>query len=524
MNGLQPVSIRACTRLRCLPKPPRPASCLPRRYLLSGDGPLNHHPLRTPQTPPPAPTPALDPALTGLTPIPLTNREGPIRRLLAAISARRDPAIWHHFTAIAAADLTPRLTAADFSSILLSLRPARYVSLRARHYLNDLGHPRLLPLRISYDEFRRRLHAVSVQMEANGYQMGVHEYTHLLDCARAGKDRVLAEQLWRRMAAAGVAPDTWAYNSYMAALCGTATFERELRVTERTLAMRSATPEDVRTRAMTIYRSMIDRGVVPNSMTFDLLLLAMSRMGDIGGMCRTLKEVWDVDVGALATRKETPAPAVGKDSPLCPTQHTLLAVAAAFGSNNDVESAVRTVDHLARRYKVLISKATWAMLLNWTYVATRPPAKYLPKYSPVNLWDIMTAPPYSMHEKAIVAIGDALKIYAADAAANGHVNGDEKEIAWRRRMEFRERSMIRRWAELLCLGKGMRPGHARTLVPDVVRKLGWFLGDRVTYVMTTGYVTLERGKEYAWRPMSIRRRKRVGTPLGTGSKEMDYLD
>ncbi|RPB15962.1 hypothetical protein P167DRAFT_557159 [Morchella conica CCBAS932] len=440
-------------------------------------------------------------------------------------------------------DLTPRLTAADFSGVLLSLRPSRYVSLRARTYLNDRGRPRLSPLRISYDGFRGRLHAVSVQMEANGYQMGVHEYTHLLNCARAGNDRVLAEQLWRRMAAAGVAPDTWAYNSYMAALCGTVTSKRELRVTEQTLAMRSSTPEDVRTRAVTIYRSMIDRGVVPNSMTFDLLLLAMSRMGDIKGVCRTLKEVWDVDVGALATGKETAPPVVGKGSPLYPTQHTLLAVAAAFGSNNDVESAVRTVDHLARRYKVPISRATWAMLLNWTYVATRPPAPYLPKYSPVNLWGIMTAPPYSvaptiemydyvvrsliarkMPKQAIAVINDALKIYAAGVASiEQHVGGSEKE-AWRRRMEFRERSMVRRWAELLCLGKGMRPWYARTMVPDVVRKLDWFLGDRITYVTPTAFITLQRGKEYWWRPMSIRRRKRTWMPLGTGSKEMDYLD
>lgn len=434
-----------------------------------------------------------------------------------------------------------RLTAADFSSILLSLRPKRFLSLKGRTYLNDFGYPRLSPLRITYDEFRRRLHAVSVQMEANGYRMGVHEYTHLLDCARVGKDRGLAERLWRRMAADGVAPDTWAYNSYMAALCGTVTSERELRITERTLARRSATPEDVRTRAVTIYRSMIDRGVVPNSMTFDLLLLAMSRMGDIKGVCRTLKEVWDVDVGALATVKEMAPPVVDRGSPLYPTQHTLLAVAAAFGSNNDVESAVRTVDHLARRYKVRISRPTWATLLNWTYVATRPPAKYLPKYSPVNLWSIMTAPPYSvaatiemydylvrsliarkLPEQAIVVINDALKIYAAGAVFDVHHVGAADP--WRRRMEFRERSMVRRWAELLCLGKGMRPWYARTMVPDVVRKLGWFLGDRVTYVTPTAFITLERGKEYAWSPMSIRRRKRAWTPLGTGSKEMDYLD
>lgn len=95
-------------------------------------------------------------------------------------------------------------------------------------------------------------------------------------------------------------------------------------------------------------------------------------------------------------------------------------------------------------------------------------------------------------------------------------------LVWRE--ESRGRSIIKRWVELLCLGKGMRPEHARIRVPNVVKNMRYFLGKSLFYVTPTGYVELKLGGWESWRAMSIRRRKRAWTPLGTGAKEEDYLD
>lgn len=593
MNGLQPVLIRACKRFRCLPTcplgtrgivlsrrlaqeqvrnvalgdanpagdPVNPARPTPSaRWVLSGEDTIRPNPR--------AAVP-LDRNITGVTPLSVELREAPIRRLLRAIDRRQDTAIWRYFQAICAAGMTRRLSAADYSSILLSLRPARYVSLRARHYLNDQNEARLMAESYSYEEFRRRLQLVSMGMQANGYSLSVLEYTHLLDCARAGEDIEMAEKLWNQMSGQeGVSPDTWAYNTYMAAMCGTASTERELRVTERTVAQRSAiTDENVRARAITVYKRMIDRGITPNSMTFDVLMLAMARMGDIHSVRRTLKQVWDVDVDSLGTRPETPEsmePAMDRDSPLYPREHTLVAVAAAFGSNNDVETAIRAVDHISRRYKIKISVAAWTVLLNWTYVFTRPPTHILPNFSVMNLWRIMIAAPYNikltlemydylvrslisrkMAPDAETMINRGLKAFSRiirraenseevllsslqDFPDNGlsydAIIGLKREVAIARREEFRGRSIIRRWIELLCLGKGMRPDHSRIRVPNVIRKMQYFLGEQIAYVTPSGYIILHLGKEQAWRPISFRRRKRQWTPLGTGAKEEDYLD
>lgn len=603
MNGLQPATIRSCKRIRCLPL----GTILPQRlglpqervrwYRVPGDPTTiaSSKPdiqiIRYPTcrvladvqpTPPRAavarrvlgddetvrPSPhvavPLNSEITNLTPISIERREAPIRRLLQAIDRRQDVAIWRYFSFVAAIMML-RLSASDFTSILHSLRPRRYISLRSRHYLDDNHEARLTSSSCSYEEFRRRLQVITKGMQASGHSLGISEYTHLLDCARAGGDTEMAEQLWNQMAQDGITPDTWAYNTYMAAVCGTASTNREQRLSDHNLTLRTKNSENARDTALAIYKRMMERGVTPNSMTFDILMLAVARMGDFTAIYRTLKEIWGVDVAALSN-PETPEsmqPLMKPDSPLYPSPHTLTAVAAVFGSNNDIETAIRIIDHLTRRYNIPITIPAWITLLNWTYVFTRPPAT-LPKFSVINLWHIMTSAPYKikptlemydylvrsligrqMLPDAETMINRGLKVFARqiarattastalEAALNGFPQNNatydvmhdlRRDVALARREEYRGRSIIKRWVELLCLGKGMRPEHARIRVPNVVRKMRYFLGGTLVYVTPTGYVELMLGGRESWRAMSIRRRKRAWTPLGTGAKEVDYLD
>lgn len=603
MNGLQPVTFRSYKRIRCLPTCPLgtrgtilsrrlaqerirwyhvPGSPEPTTTItttaavavavnLKPETPIVRYSARrvlgggdeTAQENPRATTP-LNSKITNLTPLSIERREAPVRQLLQAIDRRQDVSIWRHFSLVAAIMML-RLSAADFSSILLSLRPRRYVSLRSRHYLNENGETRLTPSNYSYEEFRRRLQIVTKGMQASGYSLGILEYTHLLDCARAGEDTEMAEQLWNQMAQEGITPDTWAYNSYMAAMCGTASTDREQRLTERNLSLRAQKTENARNIALTIYKRMIERGVTPNSMTFDIFMLAVARMGDIASIHRTLKEVWGVDIAVLGGPEapESIQPLMAPDSPLYPSSHTLASVAVAFGSNDDVETAIRVIDHLTRRYKIPITIPSWVALLNWTYVFTRPPA-ILPKYSVINLWRIMTAAPYKvkptlemydylvrsliarkMLPDAEIMINRGLRVFtrlisraATSSAAledtlhrfpRNSVNYDvlselRRDAGLARREQLRGRSIIKRWIELLCLGKGMRPEHSRIRVPNVVRKMRFFLAGTLIYVTPTGYVELRLGGWKTWRAISMRRRKRAWTPLGTGAKEVDYLD
>lgn len=594
MNGLQPVSIRVCKRIRCLPTCPLGTrSTILSRRLARGPVQWYHIPsgpdstsaadlaptasifryiarpvLGSDETVRPNPRAAapLDSEVTKLTPLSVELREAPIRRLLGAIDRREDIAMWRYFSFLTTNNMTPRLSVADYSSILLSLRPKRYVSLWARQYLNESGEARLISKGTGYEEFRRKLEAVSMGMRANGYSLNVLEYAHLLDCASAGRDTEMAQQLWNQMTAQeGITPDTWAYNSYMAAMCGTASTNREIRITARNLSQSAATKDNVRDIALTVYKHMIEHGVTPNAMTFDILMLAVARMGDLASVRRILKEAWGVDAATLGAPEtpETMRPLMARDSPLYPSIHTLTSVAVAFSSNNDIETAIRIVDHLARRYKIPIPPSTWVALLNWTFVFTRPPA-LLPKYSVINLWRIMIAEPYRVkptiemydylvrsliHRKmppdAEEMINRALRVFSRlvirtssvahtlsttlsgfprNRASYDTLSNLRRDLAAARREVSRGRSIIRRWIELLCLGKGMRPYHARIRVPNAVRKMRYFLSGNLHYVTPSGYVELKLGDRSKWRAMSVRRRKRAWTPLGTGAKETDYLD
>lgn len=404
-------------------------------------------------------------------------------------------------------------------------------------------------------------------MQHHGHRLGALEYCHLLDCARAGEDIKMAEELWVQMVRrSDLVLDTWCYNCYLAALAGTAATDREKRVTRWTLMVkRQQLPEGTRTIAYRVYSHMLSEGVRPNSMTFDLLILAMARSGDVSGVKRLLHTVWGVNVSGLSEPGNNLAsqpPTCTPDSQEHPTGHTLAAIAMALGSNNDIETAIRVVDHLARRYKVPITMPVWVGLVNWTYALARRPSRVVPAHSVLEFWEIMRGPPYNvrptiemydylvrslisrqyvspaedkMDEAAVLYTNLIRHLFEVEERYDSAVLGDtdeskiayeelQRELAIARRAVHRHRSMIRRWVELLVLGRGMNIEFNRRKVPDIIAKWGHFLGDSVIYYIDSGYIALALGWDRAWVPLAIRRRKRMWKPLGTGAKEVDYLD
>ncbi|KAG0129146.1 mitochondrial ATPase expression-domain-containing protein [Tuber indicum] len=463
--------------------------------------------------------------------------------------------------------LTYQLSAGEFSSVLLSIRPRRYLSLRPRHYIDEYGRGQVHKVNYSFKEFRSRLRIVTQAMQRQGYQLGIIEYCHLLDCARAGGDLSMADDLWRQIVAReDLTPDTWTYNCYIAAKIGTIAIGRGVRMSQWTMQSRqTVTAKRMRALASQMYAQMIREAVHPNSMTFDLLVIAMSRAGDIGGVKELLMKVWGVNVNGLAKSDNnlgSEPPTVSSDSVIYPTQHTLATFSMCFGSNNDIETAIRVVDHVSRRYKVPISLPAWINLLNWTYALTRPPAPVMPARSVLQTWETMRAPPYNVNptiemydylvrslisrqyvspaedkmKEAVEMYVDLLERFIDLDRKYDTVVGETdldtavqqtevlKEIAVVKRELHRFRSMMRRWVELLILGKGMNTEYTRRKVPDIVAAWAYFLGGKAIYTIDSGYIVLELGQEREWTPIPIRRRKRPWMPLGTGAKEVDYLD
>ncbi|KAF8249607.1 hypothetical protein K440DRAFT_649304 [Wilcoxina mikolae CBS 423.85] len=468
----------------------------------------------------------------------------------------------------------------EFSAVLLSLQPADFLRLKERHRLDAAGKPYIISEEEAFQELKAKLLHVMKTMRKVGYRLTAREYGHLIDCARAGKDPKMALEIWDMMCGFSVTPDTWTYNSMIAAVSGGSTsVEREFRVKEDILAHRAARAQggdDMRKKAMKIYEKMTTKGIPPNSMTFDILMLSLARMGDIEGVGRILRQVWSVDVRKLPDESviEDKRTTIPTDSPLYPTAHTLLAVATAYCQNGQVDTAIRTVDHISRRYDVPVSVPTWVALMNWTYVYTRLRNENpLPGSAMENLWEVMTGKPYNvaptvdmfdyivrsylwrrmpgmaekMMDLALVTIsrrisskahgieeriihGRAIRTHKGSDAATSKgkhtsaaISKFRKDVAKLVRDEYRLRSIIRRWTELLVIGKDLEMTSFGTQqVPNIVDKWGLFLGKDIMYVLRTGYVELDLGKEGEdWQPITNRKRRWMWMTLGTGSKEED---
>jgi len=532
----------------------------------------------------PTPKEPLDSTLTGLDIIPMPNPDSPIGSLLRAIDEGDGPTIWNKFKELDHQFLLRTVKGHEFSAVLLSLQPVNFLRLKHRHRLDKNGKPYIISEKQAFNELKVKLLYVMTAMRKVGYRLSARECGHLIDCARAGKDPQMAIELWNLLCGFSVTQDTWSYNSFMAAVSGGGpSVEREFRVYEEILAhreKRAKGSDDMRKKAMKIYNKMTAKGILPNSMTFDILMLSLARMGDIAGVRRILKQVWDVDVNtlpdeAMVKDKQNITPA---DSPLYPTAHTLLAVATAFCQNGQVDTAIRTVDHISRRYDVPISVPTWVALMNWTYVYTRQRKENpLPGSAMESLWNVMTGEPYNvaptidmfdyivrsylwrrmpgmaehMMELALVTVSRRILSKAhgieecitygrtartiqdpekgSDAATTKRTHTSaaiakfSQDVAKLIRDEYRLWSIIRRWTELLVIGKDLEvTTFGPQQVPRIVDKWGLFLGKDIMYVLRTGYVELDLGKEGEdWRPITNRKRRWMWMTLGTGSKEED---
>lgn len=354
----------------------------------------------------------LDPTLTDLDAIPIPSPDSPVGSLLQALDQRDSAAVWQKFREIDGRLLLKTVKPHEFAAVLHSLQPGDFLALRNRHHHHPVS---TISEEQAFRELKRRLMHVLSRMRTLGHRLSARECNHLIDCARAGRDSAMAVEFWNLMCGLSVAQDTWTYNSFMAALGGgTASVARDFCVSADSLAYRASRTrpgeEDVRRRVKRIFERMTARRIVPNSMTFEILMLSMARVADLAAVKRVVEQVWGVHVDSLAghcdnndkrgrgEEKGKEKPCMPKDSPLYPTSHTLLAIATAFCQNAAVDTAVRLVDHMSRIFDIPISVPTWVTLMNWAYVYSRQRASdgALPGSAVQGMWAVMTGEPYKV--------------------------------------------------------------------------------------------------------------------------------
>ena len=317
-----------------------------------------------------------------------------------------------------------------FTEILRLLDPEYFVE-PYKNTLDDLSSASLRqlgirPLQTFFADFVGHAQDIIWKRRQAGHDLGLEDYRMLLNCARSAGDVGTADAVWDALYKNGLKPDTTCYNYYLEAKCWSGHYDaaqrHKLRVIPHNMIKRMGKQRTkefsgyqvgetwgLKLQIVRLFDRMIRQGLLGDETTFVLMMTAMGREGDLQGVKAILKKVWSVDVDNIMADEELPSEVVElypKTSPLHPTGRLLFTIAHIFGTNNDIPTALRLVDHVARQYSLHIPREVWAQLLEWTFVLSRKrrglrktdgaSLGQLPPASVASLWDTMTSEPYNI--------------------------------------------------------------------------------------------------------------------------------
>ncbi|KAL3423227.1 hypothetical protein PVAG01_04975 [Phlyctema vagabunda] len=323
-------------------------------------------------------------------------------------------------------------SASMFSEILRCINPKHFLA-RQCALLLEFDRQRAattgIPIYKSYafiPVFLSQVQGV-IAARSSSHPMSVTEYKYLLECARETGQKDVADRIWTSMEEQGVKPDVDCYNHFMYAKCWAELMNPEhrytLRVNHGTLRLwrwrqspyrftgREIENSGIKIQIANIFRSMAKNGISGNEETFCLMMTGLSREGGINGVESALKTVWGIDVTALMSEEIEPKPKhLARTSPVYPSENLLFTLAHIYGTNSDIPTAMRLVDHVSRHYGIDIPTRVWEELLQRVYVLSakypsrvkeeHPEYEMLKGQLPLNavtaLWKTMTSEPYSI--------------------------------------------------------------------------------------------------------------------------------
>jgi hypothetical protein len=386
-----------------------------------------------------------------------------------------------------------------FTEILRSLDPkdfvGRYVDLHRQISSRNSPYTALQPRKEGgMHQFRlgfiARIRAIIDARRSRGFALSVVDYKYLLRCIRAvGNPRAL-RAVWNAMERDGTQPDTECYNHYIGTKVWSdmynSTHRQKIRVVPKFLAFRQTNNPPpgfrgqligpgigVKYETSTMFDGMVQLGVMGDEETFSLLLIALAREGDLEGMKGIMMKVWGIDVDQLMTKDESKLPKPKHfplGSPFRPSQTLLLAIAHAFGINNEIPVALRLIDYLSRHYSIGMPQEVAEELLERTFVLSRRrtlkergegmDAGQLPPEAVSNLWSALSAesfgikPTMTMYDKLITNLLDREKFKEVEERMDEALKIHVKSV----RQHHQTLAVIRLKASLIS-GQNQSQGH-----------------------------------------------------------------
>ena len=459
-----------------------------------------------------------------------------------------------------------------FSEILRSLDPQHFVS-RYRGFHKEIsqnvawvmGIP--LASRSGYHRFSMiflsQIHGI-IKARERDHPLSLTDYKYLLRCARATGNIKAAREVWHLMTSTSssgpngqVRPDGECFKHYLATLTWSDTssplLKNRLRVIPDNSGPRAwSTPpytlkghrvgpdRGIKVHVSQIFRQMVRAGVPGDEETFCMMIIGFAREGDTNSVGLTLRRVWGVDVDAMLTVDESelqPVKPYNLDSPFYPSPKLLHTIAHAYSINNDLPTALRLVDYVARRYNIPIPTAVWSELLEWTFVLSKKRSGtrverdgttigQLPQAAVSSIWNTMTSEPYNikptmqMYDKLISNLiqrqrfGEVKAVmsqaryrhilYVRELShhhilmrktfAPGHAVSEKRmrDLQFLRMRVLRNRAYIKKWVRKLISRASVSLRYNLNWsahdLPKLLKKWKLFIPKRIDYAIATGHV------------------------------------
>jgi hypothetical protein len=230
-----------------------------------------------------------------------------------------------------------------------------------------------------------RLQTVVGAIRNGGYGLSAQEYARLIKSAFRARDFESVDLLWREVEEQNIEKTTGLWNAYIWASCNC-----DVNTWPGYTLKPQPQPGTVND-PVALFKDLCQEGCVPNSETYELLLLGFAQQRDLDGVRTVTSSIWGRLGDDAHQSKQYHLARYG--SMVQPTLSTLTTLIHAYGFNGAMIEGLEYVDWLQRKYSINLSTAAatkfWNAALKWTF-RTAKPGGTTPRYTFETLWESMT--------------------------------------------------------------------------------------------------------------------------------------
>lgn len=254
-------------------------------------------------------------------------------------------------------------------------------------YLKSLSRQQLSQLFVllakstkSAEENWKRAELLFTCMDKMGHQLMPKEISILLQTASRARLLDAVQGIWEAVIRSGAKLNIDCWNSYLRATCNADDTMWHVKFNGFQRRPEPAVLND----PVKIVSQIYEDGLTPNAKTFELVVMALGRAGNLEYASAVAASVWGIklDNAPLAEEEEmleddeNPVSPVKPGSVTTPSVDTLVALVNAYGSQGQLVEGLKLMEKMHSLYQISITSdralPLWEAVLKWAYYSSEP--------------------------------------------------------------------------------------------------------------------------------------------------------